>query len=145
MYLGTRQSGLVTIQEIATAHGISKNHLTKVVHRLGLLDLVQTIRGRAGGIRLGKLPEDIRLGSIVRLTERNFHMVECFDEVHNLCSLSSTCALKHALMAATEAYLEKLDQITLADILQRPTNSATVSVLPRITPGSAPDLRVTQL
>jgi Rrf2 family transcriptional regulator, nitric oxide-sensitive transcriptional repressor len=117
MYLGMRPTGLVTIQEIATAHGISKNHLTKVVHHLGLVDLVHTVRGRAGGIRLGVRPDQIRLGAVVRLTEPDFNMVECFDETQNHCALSPTCALKHALAGATDAYLERLDRLTLSDIL----------------------------
>lgn len=117
MYLGMRPARLVTIQEIATAHGISKNHLTKVVHHLGVLELVETVRGRSGGIRLGKAPGEIVLGYVVRATEPDFTMVECFDNAQNRCTLSPVCALKNALAGATDAYLQKLDQMTLSDIL----------------------------
>lgn len=125
MYIGMRPNRLVTIQEIATAHGISKNHLTKVVHHLGLVDLVHTVRGRAGGIRLGMRPDQIRLGTVVRLTEPDFNMVECFDEMHNRCALSPLCRLKNALAVATDAYLKTLDQLTLSDILQGPEKAAS--------------------
>lgn len=117
MYVGAHPGRLVTIQEIADNHGISKNHLTKVVHRLGVAGLVTTMRGRTGGIRLARSPAMITLGSVVRLTEPDFIMVECFDEVSNTCTLSPVCVLKHALGRATSAYLQELDRMTLADVL----------------------------
>jgi Rrf2 family transcriptional regulator, nitric oxide-sensitive transcriptional repressor len=137
MYLGMRPTRLVTIQEIAVAHGISKNHLTKVVHRLGLSNLVQTVRGRAGGIRLGMRPEDIRLGAVVRLTEPDFDMVECFDAKRNQCMLSPHCVLKRALADATVAYLRTLDKLRLSDILFSPA-----LLEPSFAPGSQPQHRV---
>src|SRR4051794_25992519 len=91
MYLAMNPARLVTVQEIADAHRISKNHLTKVVHHLALANLVETVRGRAGGIRLGQEPGDIRLGAVVRLTEPDFTIVECFDEVRSQCALSAVC------------------------------------------------------
>lgn len=117
MYIGARPGRLVTIQEIADNHGISKNHLTKVVHRLGQAGLVTTMRGRLGGIRLARAPSSITLGAVVRMTEPDFTMVECFDETRNTCTLSPTCVLKHALGRATSAYLQELDRMTLADVL----------------------------
>lgn len=117
MYIGARPGRLVTIQEIADNHGISKNHLTKVVHRLGVAGLVTTMRGRTGGICLARAPSSITLGAVVRMTEPDFTMVECFDETRNTCTLSPTCVLKHALGRATSAYLQELDRMTLADVL----------------------------
>src|SRR3546814_5427067 len=60
MYLGIHGDRSVTIGEIASRHGISRNHVMKVVHELGQLGYLQTIRGKNGGIRLGRLPEQIR-------------------------------------------------------------------------------------
>jgi Rrf2 family nitric oxide-sensitive transcriptional repressor len=120
MYLGPQKHRLVTVQEIAENHGISRNHLTKVVHHLGQAGLVETVRGRCGGIRLACDPAKISLGSVVRLTEPDFTMVECFDEKINSCSLSPTCVLKHTLGRATSAYLQELDRTTLASVLPVP-------------------------
>lgn len=117
MYLGAHSTRLVTIQEIATGHAISKNHLTKVVHKLGVAGMVSTVRGRAGGIRLARDAAAIMVGEVVRLTEPDFMMVECFDEATNRCSLSPTCRLKHALGRATDAYLRELDGLSLAAVL----------------------------
>jgi Rrf2 family nitric oxide-sensitive transcriptional repressor len=123
MYLGAQRGRLVTIQEVADRHGISKNHLTKVVHHLGLAGLVDTVRGRAGGIRLARPASDILIGSVVRLTEPDFTMVECFDEARNRCSLSPACTLKHVLGRATGAYLQELDRVSLASVLPHAATS----------------------
>lgn len=117
MYLGANPERLVTVEEVASAHAISHNHLTKVVHRLGQAGLVDTVRGRSGGVRLARAPSGINLGAVVRLTEPDFIMVECFDDMHNTCMLSPTCVLKRVLGRATAAYLEQLDKLTLADVL----------------------------
>lgn len=136
MYLGANRDRLVTIQEVASAHGISKNHLTKVVHRLGVAQLVDTVRGRAGGIRLAADPEKLMLGTVVRLTEPDFTLVECFDEQTNCCALSPVCVLKHTLGRATRAFLDELDKVSLASVLAPlpPTTAPPVaqSVLSRL-------------
>ena len=113
MYLAAQRDRLVTIQDIADAHGIAKNHLTKVVHQLGILGFVESLRGRKGGLRLGKEPAQINIGAVVRSTEPDFYMAECFDPQKNNCRLSSACILKDTLYQATAAYLAVLDGVTL--------------------------------
>lgn len=118
MYLGVRgRENLVTIQEIADAYQISKNHLMKVTHDLGKHGYIETIRGRGGGIRLALEPEQINIGDVVRKTEDDFHLVECFNPEGNLCKISPECRLKFALQQALKAYLAVLDTYTLADVL----------------------------
>ncbi|HYC43608.1 MAG TPA: Rrf2 family transcriptional regulator [Noviherbaspirillum sp.] len=129
MYLGTHRDNLVTIQDIADAYGISKSHLMKVVHQLGLAGLVETIRGRSGGLRLGKEPEEINIGDVVRGTEPDFMMVECFSRETNECILSPSCELQDVLRRATTAYLEVLSGVTLADLLR---NSGSLRRLARV-------------
>jgi Rrf2 family nitric oxide-sensitive transcriptional repressor len=113
MYLAASRERLVTIQDIASLHGISKNHLTKVVHHLGQVGLVATVRGRNGGLKLGAAPQDINIGAVVRMTETDFHMAECFQPENNRCVFASACVLELALGAATNAYLQVLDGVTL--------------------------------
>lgn len=118
MYLGVRgQEHLTTIQEIADAYQISKNHLMKVTYELGQHGYIETIRGRGGGIRLAMDPQDINIGEVVRKTEEDFHIVECFNPESNLCKISPECQLKFALNEALKAYLAVLDSYTLADVL----------------------------
>ena len=117
MYLATHRDRLVTIQDIAALHSISKNHLMKVAHQLGLSGYIETVRGRNGGLRLKREPADINIGELVRSTETDFFMAECFDRAHDTCPLTPTCKLKAVLASATRAYLAVLDQETLASIL----------------------------
>lgn len=119
MYLAINRDRLVTIQDIVDLHGIAKNHLTKVVHHLGQLGIIETVRGRNGGLKLGRDPADINIGQIVRNTETDFYMAECFDDQSQGCAYSSSCALKSALSAATAAFLNVLDGVTLDDLIRK--------------------------
>ena len=107
----------VTITEIAESHGISRSHLTKIVHQLGSHGLLETTRGRGGGIRLSKPAVHINVGELVRQTETDFAMVECFDAQTNQCCLSPQCRLKGVLRRATNSFLAVLDGVTLADLI----------------------------
>lgn len=124
MFLGMNRDKLVTIQDIADLHTISKNHLTKVIHQLGVIGLVETVRGRNGGLRLKREPADINIGAVVRGSESDFHMAECFDGEHNSCVFNGACFLKTKLEEATSAYLHVLDGVTLADLLPPPKGAA---------------------
>lgn len=117
LYLCAHRDKLVTIQDIADLHNISKNHLMKVVYQLGQSGMIETVRGRNGGLRLGREPKDINIGALVRETETDFHMAECFDRATDTCPLTPHCKLKGALGAATRAYLAELDKVTLQDML----------------------------
>jgi Rrf2 family nitric oxide-sensitive transcriptional repressor len=118
IYLGLRDGALATIEEIAAAYGISESHLTKVVHKLGRLGVIDTVRGRGGGMRLSRRPADINIGATVRLTEGNLTIVECFDVVHNTCPIAPVCGLNGVLGEALQAFMAVLDRYTLADIIQ---------------------------
>lgn len=107
----------VTITEIADSHGISRSHLTKIVQELAARGWLETTRGRGGGMRLSVNAKEISLGGVVRATETDFAMVECFDAAQNQCRLSQHCRLKSALSEATQSYLAVLDGISLADLV----------------------------
>lgn len=120
MYCAAHRERLVTIGELADHHGVSKNHLMKVVNDLAHQGLIETTRGRGGGLRLLKEPGAIRIGDVVRATETDFRLVECFDPRTNLCSLSPSCRLKHVFDDALQAYFKALDGATLADLTPGP-------------------------
>jgi Rrf2 family transcriptional regulator, nitric oxide-sensitive transcriptional repressor len=108
---------VATIQEIADLHGISKSHLTKIVMTLAAQGYLQTSRGRGGGLRLGRPAAQIVLGAVVRLTETDFQLVECFQDGPSLCALMPACHLKKVLADALEAFFVQLDGVTLADLM----------------------------
>ncbi|MBS0465811.1 MAG: Rrf2 family transcriptional regulator [Proteobacteria bacterium] len=107
----------VTISEVADAHGISRSHLTKIVQQLAMQGLLDTTRGRGGGMRLMKPAHEIAVGAVVRLTETDFDMVECFNADLNQCRMSPHCRLQTVLSSATSAYLAVLDGLTVADLV----------------------------
>jgi len=119
IYLALHRERLVTIQEIAEFHDISKNHLTKIVHQLGMSEMVDTVRGRHGGLKLKLEPGSINIGDVVRSTESDFYMAECFDPANNTCSYAEACRLKGVLNSATNAYLAVLDGVSLEDLISK--------------------------
>ncbi len=108
---------LATIKEISDIFSISENHLSKIVFELNKQGLIETIRGRYGGIRLAKKPDDINVGEIVRRLEQDFDLLECFNRQNNHCIISPACRLKHALYEALEAFFHVLDKYTLKDLI----------------------------
>jgi len=119
MYAALKDQQLVTIQEVADIYGISKNHLMKVAFLLGRHGFLETVRGRNGGLRLARKPDKIGLGEIIRVTEEDFTMVECFDPATNTCAIIKPCRLRGVLSRALNAYLAVLDEYTLADLTVR--------------------------
>ncbi len=118
IYLGVRPNEQVTITEIADSYNISRNHLVKVVHNLGGMGFIHTTRGRGGGMTLARPPAEINIGDVVRKTEPNFDLVECFDKETNTCPIAQGCALIKALKVARTAFLDVLDSYTLDVVLQ---------------------------
>ena len=117
MYCAVHRQSLVTVGELAERHGASKNHLMKVVNDLARRGLIETTRGRGGGLRLLKAPEDIRIGDVVRASETDFRLVECFDPQTNACALSPSCRLRLLFQDGLQAFFAQLDGATLADIV----------------------------
>ncbi len=119
MYLGARPERLATIAEIAASHGISESHLMKVVHHLGRCGWIETVRGKGGGMRLALAPQQIVLGDVIRQTESDFVLVECFGADAS-CRIQEACRLNAILSEALNALFLVLDGYTLADLLANP-------------------------
>ena len=114
MHLAARPERLASIGEIARSYGISQNHLMKVVHDLRKEGYVAAVRGRTGGIRLGRSPSEINVGDVVRHTEDGFDLVDC-----GSCVIAPACALTGALNEALVAFMTVLDGYTLADLVDQ--------------------------
>ena len=130
MYCARHRERLVTIHELAEQHGLSKGHLRKVGNDLARQGLIETTRGRGGGLRLSKEPATIGIGDVVRASETDFRLVECFDASTNACTLTPGCRLQHLFEAALRGYFQALDGATLADLTSGPPGTASVSGRP---------------
>jgi len=135
MFGALKEGVAFSLSEVATAYGISRHHLVKVVNQLSKLGYLETKRGRNGGIVLGMKPEDIRIGMVVRRTENSTFVVECFDPKTNTCPLNGVCRLKGVLGEAAMAFYTTLDRYTLADLVAGPDRQRMQELL--LTP-SAP-------
>lgn len=116
MYVALRGDRLSTIEEIAGAYDISRNHLMKVAQALSNGGFLYSLRGRTGGLRLARPAADIRLGDVIRTTEEDMALVTCFRPVGGGCSISPFCGLKFTLNEALDAFMDVMDRTTLADI-----------------------------
>lgn len=128
MYLAVQGDRLATIREIAESYDISRNHLMKVVHQLNRKGYIETVRGKNGGLRLHLKPADINLGVVVRETEPDFELVECFSS-KNKCNITPVCNLKHVIAEALQSFLSTLDQYTLEDLLPEKNRPQLMRIL----------------
>lgn len=119
MYAAVRGENLITIEETAELYGISRAHLMKVANQLTRAGYLKAIRGRSGGLALAKRPDAISLGDVLRATEQDFALVECFT-ADNRCLITPRCRLRGALHEALAAFVGTLDGYTLADLILSP-------------------------
>lgn len=119
MYAASAGDRLITIEETARVFNLSKAHLNKVANTLTRAGYLKAVRGRSGGLALGRRPEAIRIGDVVRLTEPDFALVECFAS-GNQCVLTRCCKLSGVLSEAAASFQATLDRYTLADIALAP-------------------------
>lgn len=121
IYLGIHTDRLTSIREVAQAYGISENHLVKIIHRLGQAGFVETIRGRNGGLKLGRPAATIVLGDVVRHTEEDMALVSCMQPVaadgRAACILADACRLRGVLGEALGSFIGVMDRYTLADVI----------------------------
>lgn len=119
IYCAVNAPGLSRVADIAKAHGISELFLFKLIKPLVEAGLIETVRGRKGGIKLGRPADDITLLDTIRLTEENFAMAECFEDADVTCPLVDMCDVNTALREALGAFFEVLDTYTIADLASK--------------------------
>ncbi len=118
IYAATRPDRSCTVNDVAEAYGLSRNHLLKVAQTLREHGFIETVRGRSGGIRLEREAETIGIGALVRLIEEDLSLVECMQAQGGQCVISPCCELKSMFSEALGAWLAVLDKYTLADIVR---------------------------
>lgn len=117
LMLAANRGKRVTLNDIAQRYDISKEHLRKVVHHLAKLGIIDTFRGKAGGLELKQAPSTINIGELIAATEPQRPVINCNAQP---CILTSVCDLKSALAAAEHAFYDTLKRYTLADLCRQP-------------------------
>lgn len=115
IFAASHEGRLVTIEEAARKFAVSRAHLMKVANQLTRAGFLRAVRGRSGGLTLGKPPEQIRLSEVLAAVEPDFTLAECFGE-GNLCLITPHCRLRRALGEALAAFTDTLDRYTVADL-----------------------------
>jgi Rrf2 family nitric oxide-sensitive transcriptional repressor len=118
IFLAAARDTLATVNEVAAAYDISRDHVAKVCHRLAREGYVEAMRGRGGGLRLARPAAEIAIGEVVRRVEPDFALVPCLDPVDAACCIDCCCVLRHAMQAARDAFLAALDGYSLADLVR---------------------------
>lgn len=118
MYCAANEGHLSRIPEIAKSYGVSELFLFKILQPLSKAGIVDTVRGRNGGVRLGRPAKDITLFDVVKVTEDNFAMAECFENGVVDCPLVDSCGLNSVLSKALKAFFDVLADYTIDDIVK---------------------------
>lgn len=117
IYMGTHQDELCTVEGLAKKLEVSEHHLKKVIHQLAKTDYLISIKGRAGGLKLGLAPELINLGDVLKISEDNLCVINCLKENTSCSFMIEECKLKRIIHEATKKFIDEFSQYTLHDIL----------------------------
>lgn len=133
--LGASQPRRWRTRELAAAHNLSFTHVQKVVQSLEAARLVETFRGRGGGVALAGSPESVTIGDVIRDLEPHLHLVRCFRPGDSGCVLAGSCALAGALHRARSAFFRELDEMSLQQVIDGTPTAGSVADVPVPMPG----------
>ena len=134
IYLATQPGKRARVAEVAAAFGVPENHLVKVVHFLGKSGWLRNVRGNGGGMELASAPESIRVGSVIRATEGDALMAECFGDSTSNCCIAPACRLRGVFSEALTGFYAVLDRYTLADLVTNRQQLAKILFVERAAP-----------
>ena len=120
MYAALPGRDRFSLDDVSAAYGVSRDHVAKVVQFLVRAGYLSSQRGRGGGIGLGRRPEEISIGAVVRETEGDAPILECFAPRPSRCRLTGCCRLQATIGRAVAAFYAVLEEVTLADVVQQP-------------------------
>lgn len=125
IFAAAHSDRLITVEEAADAYRVSRTHLMKVANHLTRTGYLKSVRGRSGGLTLAQPAREIGLGEVIRSTEPDFAIVECFGDDER-CSITPSCRLKGFLAGAVNSFLGEMDRYTLADLALDPDRFGVV-------------------
>lgn len=117
VYLAENRDKLCTVEELAKKLEISEHHLKKIIHKLAKTDLIISMKGRTGGLKLGLEPYEINLGEVIRVTEDNLNIAQCFSKENCCPYIGADCRIKGIMKDSLDAFLHEFSRYTLQDVL----------------------------
>jgi Rrf2 family transcriptional regulator, nitric oxide-sensitive transcriptional repressor len=117
LYLAENREKICTVEELSKELDISEHHLKKIVHKLAKTDFLVSMKGRSGGLKLGLEPKDINLGEVLKLTEDNLNIAECFNKNETCPFITGGCRLKGIMKNSLNKFVEEFSKYTLQDLL----------------------------
>jgi Rrf2 family protein len=116
----------VKAADIAAEHGITEFNVAKIVPILVRGGFIATSRGRTGGLKLARAPEEIGIGDVIRATEATHVEAECVGGTTLPCGIKRAAPINRMLGEALEAFIDVLDKHTLADLIGSRPREATL-------------------
>ena len=117
IYLAINREKLCTVEELAQKLDVSEHHLKKIIHKLAKTAYITSIKGRTGGLKLGLEPKDINLGEVLKVTEDNLNIAECFNKENTCPFITDGCKLKGIMNKSLKEFVKEFEQYTLEDII----------------------------
>ena len=118
IYLSKHQSQLCTVEKLAQELKTSEHHMKKIIHYLAKTDYIISVKGRSGGVKLGTKPENINLGEILKITEENLNIIQCFGNKEECPFMGKGCRLKEISVQALNSFVQEFSKYTLQDLLE---------------------------
>ena len=114
-----RSGEFISLKEIAKRQEISEKYLESIIRTLVKAKVVESLRGKGGGYRLTKNPEQYTVGSILRLTEESLAPVACLEETAGTCPRSGQCRTLALWQGLDKVIQDYLESVTLADLIEQ--------------------------
>lgn len=138
VYCAANEAGLSRIRDIGAAFGVTEMFLFKILVPVAKSGLLETVRGRNGGVRLGRAANKIRIMDVLRVTEEDFDLTECMRERCGHCPLGASCLYESALGEAMRAFATVLESCTIADLVADRGRVAAVLGIPQVAEPEVP-------
>ena len=109
----------ISLKEVAQRQEISEKYLESIIRLLVKDRVLESLRGKGGGYRLKKDPDQYTVGSILRLTEESLAPVSCLDGNADTCPRMAQCRTLSLWQGLDRVINEYLDSITIADLMHQ--------------------------
>lgn len=109
--------GFIPLKVIAQRQDISEKYLESIIKQMVKAKLVSGLRGKGGGYRLTKAPEQYTVGSILRITEDSIAPVACLEPGSEACPRAAECRTLSLWRGLDKVINDYLDDFTLADLM----------------------------